>query len=132
MGRTWGDGIYLVFEDVRTAAECALLLQEAVHAMDFTAMGLATIRGLRMAAHATPVFEGWDPISQSALFYGAGVTKTARIEPRTPEGEIYTSHAFAALAVLDGSEAFDCQYVGNTATAKGYGSLPLFALRRPS
>ena len=58
------------------------------------------------------------------------MTQTARIEPRTPEGEIYTTYPFAALAVLVGDESFDTQYVGTLPTAKGYGSLPLFALRR--
>ncbi len=129
-GRTWGDALYLVFEDVDSAAECALLLRDTAHEMDYAARGVGPIRGLRLAAHATPVFEGWDPISDSRLFYGVGVTKTARIEPRTPEGEIYTTHPFAALAVLGGNERFDCQYVGTLSTAKSFGSLPLYSLRR--
>ena len=39
---------------------------------------------------------------------GAGVTQTARIEPRTPEGEVY----------------------GTLPTAKGYGPLPLYAVHQ--
>ncbi len=129
-GRTWGDALYLVFEDVEAAADCALLLRDTAHQIDYAALGLDPIRGLRLAAHATPVFEGWDPISDSRLFYGVGVTKTARIEPRTPEGEIYTTHPFAALAVLGGNDSFDCQYVGTLSTAKSFGPLPLYSLRR--
>jgi DNA-binding SARP family transcriptional activator len=129
-GRTWGDGLYLVFEDVAAAAECALALQEMIGAMDFEEMGLAGIRGIRVAAHATPVFDGWDPIAGTRLFYGSGVTQTARIEPRTPEGEIYTTQPFAALAILRGDRTFDTQYVGTLPTAKDYGDFPLFALRR--
>ena len=129
-GRTWGDGIYLVLDDVASAAECALALQEMVGSLDFASLGLAEIRGLRIAAHATPVFDGWDPISGSRLFYGAGVTESARIEPRTPEGEIYTTHSFAALAVLGGTTTFECQYVGTIPTAKDYGEMPLYSLRK--
>ena len=128
--KTWGDGVYLVLDDIASAAECALLLQDRIGSLDFGSLGLPEIRGLRIAAHATLVFEGWDPISGSRLFYGAGVTETARIEPRTPEGEIYTTHSFAALAVLGGSQTFDCQYVGTIPTAKDYGELPLYSLRK--
>jgi hypothetical protein len=98
--------------------------------MDLAGIGLPQLRGLRVAAHAAPVFEGWDPISGSYLFYGAGVTQAARIEPRTPEGEIYTTSTFAALAMLSGSNSFECQYVGTLPTAKQFGDMPLFALRR--
>lgn len=131
-GRTWGDGIYLVFSDVGGAAECALDLVEAVDEMDLRACGLPQIRGLRVGAHSAPVFDGWDPISGNRLFFGAGVTRAARIEPRTPEGEIYTTHAFAALAVLSGTTSFQCQYVGTLPTAKQFGEMPLYALRRSS
>ena len=129
-GRTWGDGLNLVFDDVAVAADCALALQEAVKDLDFEQIGLGSVRGVRIAAHATPVFDGEDPVSGQRLFYGAGVTHTARIEPRTPEGEIYTTQAFATLALLAAGDSFDCQYVGTLPTAKGYGNLPLFALRR--
>jgi DNA-binding SARP family transcriptional activator/tetratricopeptide (TPR) repeat protein len=129
-GRTWGDGLYLVFEDVATAAECALTLQDTIGALDFETLGLHGLRGIRVAAHAAPVFDGWDPIAGARLFYGSGVTQTARIEPRTPEGEIYTTQPFAALAILAGDRSFDTQYVGTLPTAKDYGEFPLFALRR--
>ncbi|MDH3308854.1 MAG: cyclic nucleotide-binding domain-containing protein, partial [Acidimicrobiia bacterium] len=92
-GNTWGDSVHLVFGDVPSAAECALDLVAAVAEMDMDRLGLHELRGLRIGAHAAPVFEGWDPISGSHLYYGAGITKAARIEPRTPEGEIYTTHA---------------------------------------
>jgi hypothetical protein len=92
--------------------------------------GLPQLRGLRIGAHASPVFQGWDPITGSNTFYGAGLTQAARIEPRTPEGEIYTTHAFAALAMLSSSSSFECQYVGTLPTAKQFGDMPLYALRR--
>lgn len=128
-GRTWGDGLHLVFGDICSAAECALALQRAVGTIDFGSLGLPGIRGMRVAAHAGPVFDGWDPIGGVRLFYGSGVTKTARIEPRTPEGEVYVTHPFAALAVLAAEKSFECNYVGTIQAAKGYGPVPLYSLR---
>ena len=130
--RTWGDSIYLVFDEVDAAASCALQIQEAIERLNFPQMGLPTLGRMRVAAHAAPVFTGRDPISGNLLFFGTGITQTARIEPKTPEGEIYVTHPFAALAVLAGDESFETQYVGTLPTAKGYGSLPLFALHRRS
>lgn len=129
-GQTWGDGVYLVLDQVSAAADCALAIQEAIDQMDLGNMGLAALGAMRVAAHAAPVFEGRDPISGSRLFYRADVTRAARIEPSTPEGEIYVTHPFAALAVLVGERSFDTQYVGTLPTAKGYGELTLFALHR--
>ena len=129
-GNTWGDAIHLVFDDVVSAAECSLTLIDALGEMDMEAIGLPQLRGLRVAAHAAPVFEGWDPIAGAHTYYGAGLTQAARIEPRTPEGEIYTTHAFAALAMLSSASHFECQYVGNLPTAKDFGHMPLYALRR--
>ncbi|HSM43770.1 MAG TPA: adenylate/guanylate cyclase domain-containing protein, partial [Acidimicrobiia bacterium] len=128
-GRTWGDGLYLVFGDICAAASCTLALQAAVDEIDFWTIGLQGLRGMRVAAHAAPVFEGWDPIDGNRLFYGSGVTKTARIEPRTPEGEVYVTHAFATLAVLGADDDFECSYVGTLQAAKGYGPVSLYSLR---
>ncbi|HUP16797.1 MAG TPA: BTAD domain-containing putative transcriptional regulator [Acidimicrobiia bacterium] len=129
-GNTWGDGLYLVFDDVPTAADCALALQELIREVDVDKAGLTGLRGMRIAAHAGPVFEGWDVISGKQTFFGTGVTQAARIEPRTPEGEVYVTHPFMALASLAGDRSFECQYVGTLPAAKGYGYFPLFALRR--
>ena len=129
-GNTWGDALYLVFDDVASAANCALTIQDVIRTMDFAGLGLKGLRGMRIAAHAAPVFEGWDPIALTRTFFGAGVTQTARIEPQTPEGDVYVTYPFAALASLGAHQSFDCQYVGQLAAAKGYGNYPLFALRR--
>ncbi len=128
--RTWGDGIHLIFTDVASAASCALELQEEVARIDFDALGLGTLRGLRVAAHASPVFDGWDPVVGDRIYFGSGLTTAARIEPGTPEGEVYTTRAFAALAMLTPNRTFETQYVGTQPTAKNYGEMPLFALRR--
>ena len=44
--------------------------------------------------------------------------------------EIFVTHPFASLSMLGGDRSYDCQYVGTLPTAKGYGDLPLYSLRR--
>ena len=76
------------------------------------------------------MFEGWDPVTKQPGFYGTEVTRTARIEPRTPEGEVYVTNWFAALLALDDDHTMSCQYVGHIPTAKNYGVFPMYILKR--
>jgi class 3 adenylate cyclase len=125
---TWGDGIYLVFDEVEAAARCALGLQRTFASFDLEELGLAQLRGLRVGAHVGPVLAGWDPITRRARFSGRHVTTTARIEPRTPEGDVYATQQFAAVAMVDAPGVVDCQYVGRVPSAKGFGDLPMYLL----
>jgi len=127
---TWGDGLYVVLRDVKTAALCTLALQEAMRHVDYAGAGLPATLGLRIGAHAGPVFEAQDPVREEPTFYGAEVTRTARIEPRTPEGEVYVTDSFAALLALDSDRSLSCQYVGHIPTAKNYGLFPMFVLKQ--
>jgi hypothetical protein len=57
-------------------------------------------------------------------------TRTARIEPRTPEGDVYVTDPFAALVALEAADDLSCQYVGHIPTAKDYGTFPMYVLKR--
>ncbi len=127
---TWGDGLYVVLSDVQAAARCSLALQATIRDLDLDRLGLPPTLGLRIGAHVGPVFEGWDPVLKQPAFFGTEVTRTARIEPRTPEGEVYVTHAFAALLALDEEESLSCEYVGHIPTAKEYGVFPMYVLKR--
>jgi adenylate cyclase len=127
--QTWGDALYLVLADVPAAARCALALQQAVRDLDLPGLGLAALRGMRIGGHVGPVFRGMDHVRHEMAFYGSAVVRAARIEPRTPEGEIYVTHPFAALAAIEGDDSWMCEYVGLAPTAKGYGDLPMYVLR---
>jgi class 3 adenylate cyclase len=127
---TWGDGLYVVLRDVKTAALCTLALQETMRHVDYGGAGLPVTLGLRIGAHAGPVFQAQDPVRDEPTFYGAEVTRTARIEPRTPEGEVYVTDSFAALLALDNDRSLSCQYVGHIPTAKDYGVFPMYVLKR--
>ena len=91
-----------------------------------------------LALHAGPVYEMTDPITGATNYFGAHVSRAARIEPITPPGHIYASQAFAALATAQaampdtasGPPPFTCVYVGQVPLAKRYGTFAMYHVRR--
>lgn len=127
---TWGDGLYFVFRNVREAGLFALELCDDLNARDWTEKGLPATLNLRIALHAGPVYSCTDPVLQQQTYTGTHVSRTARMEPITPPGQVYASQAFAALAAAQEVSEFTCDYVGQTPLAKGYGTFPTFHVRR--
>jgi class 3 adenylate cyclase len=128
--KTWGDGLYIVFESPVDGAEFALRLQASMLAVDWKAAGLSETSQIRIALHAGPVFRGYDPIVKRDGFFGSSVTRTARIEPVTPPGMVYASEAFAATLAASGQRACALEYVGRIALAKSYGESRIYRLER--
>jgi class 3 adenylate cyclase len=130
---TWGDGLYVVVDDAETAADCALELQRTIADMPFSSLGLPPL-GLRLGAHFGPVFPVMDPVIRRMAFMGCHVSRTARIEPVTPEGMVYVTDAFAAALATARNPRFICNYMGIVPAAKNYGSMRMFALhgRKPN
>ncbi len=126
---TWGDAIYLVLDDVYSAARCALDLQVAMAQLPLKALGLPDFITMRLGGHFGPVHAGVDPILKASSFFGAHVSKAARIEPITPPGEVYVTEHFAARLALDPAAEFQCEYVGEIPMAKDYGDLKMYLLR---
>ena len=58
------------------------------------------------------------------------MTRAARIEPRTPEGEVYVTDAFAALLALEPERDFTTESVGRVTTAKDFETIPVYWLCR--
>jgi len=127
---TWGDALYIVFDDVSAAAACALELQDAMSAVDLAAAGLPDHLALRLGAHLGPVFQMFDAVTQLHSYGGSHVSRTARIEPVTPPGAVYVTEPFAAALVLAGNQELACDYVGHMPAAKDYGRLRMYRLRR--
>lgn len=127
---TWGDGLFLVFEEIGEAGRFALDLAEIIRGTDWEAKGLPANLGLRTALHAGPVYLCTDPITRQLNCIGTHVSHTARIEPITPANEVYASEVFAALAVAQGITEFTCRYVGHIPLAKNYGTHPTYHLTR--
>jgi class 3 adenylate cyclase len=127
---TWGDGLYFVFGSVRDAGLFALDLQGAIATMDWSRVGLPSHLSLRTGLHAGPAYSCQDPVTERLNYFGAHVSRAARIEPITPVGQVYASAAFAALARAEGVREFRCEYVGRTPLAKSYGTLAMYVVRR--
>ncbi len=126
---TWGDALHLVTVDAVTAAEIAIAIQARFEQMRATESGgLADIE-LRLAAHFGPVYSGHDPVANKTVFYGSQLAFTARIEPITPPGMIFVTELLAARLMLDATQRFSLDYVGELELAKRYGSYRLFSLR---
>jgi hypothetical protein len=64
------------------------------------------------------------------MVMGRGLTRAARIEPRTPMGEVYVTTGFAALLRLEPGCGVTSEYVGHLTTAKNFETTPMYLLRR--
>jgi hypothetical protein len=126
---TWGDAIQAVFRDVPSAARAALALQETVRHLRLAEAGLPDGLALRIGGHAGPVRRLTEPLTGTEMFWGRELTRAARIEPTTPEGEVYVTDAFAALLALEPTCAIRCEYVGRVTTAKDFETIPMYRLR---
>lgn len=127
---TWGDGLYIVISEVSGAACLATDLQAALRDVDRTALGLPADLDLRLGLHAGPVFEVNDPVLGCLSFMGSHVSRTARIEPVTPPGQVYVSEPFAARVALQPKLGFECEYIGQVPAAKDFGKMRMYALKR--
>jgi class 3 adenylate cyclase len=127
---TWGDGIFVVFDAIASAARCALHIQAALAELDLRSHGLPVTLGLRLGLDAGAVFEVRDPILRSLSFTGRHVSRTARLEPSTPPGEVYVTEAFAGLFALLEDRQSTCEYVGTMQAPKNYGRLRTYLLKR--
>jgi hypothetical protein len=127
---TWGDGLFLVFDQPIDAAVAALALQEAHRALDLRSFGLPRSLGLRIGGHYGPVHLTTNPLTQTQAVVGAHVVVAARIEPDVAPGSACVSEALAgALATFHG-DRLRCGYVGRTRGGKGFPATPIFNLTR--
>lgn len=127
---TWGDALYLAFDDVAAAAEALVVLAEALARVDLGALGLPAGGGMRIAAHYGAVYEMTDPVTGSITYCGNEVNRAARVEPVTPPGQVWVTEPLAAAIEMGAHGQFACRYVGRVALAKEYGIEPVYRLER--
>lgn len=123
---TSGDGLYTVFAGVREAARFALQLSDLVKRTDWSTLGLPAAMNIRIALHSGPVYRGYNPLTGSITYTGPHTSRTARIEPITPPGQVYASGAFAAVTAAYGVGDLSLSYVGRMPLAKNYGAFEIY------
>lgn len=127
---TWGDGLFLAFDEVTDAADFALRLRDRVRETDWAARGLPAETSIRVGMHTGPVFPADDPILGRRNFFGSHVNLAARIEPVAAPGAVCVSARTAAILAGRSGHGFACDYLGTWALAKGFGESALYRLRR--
>ena len=126
---TWGDGIYMITKRASVAARIAFALNEALAQLDQSMLELEEPLLMRIGLHYGPVFSLYDHFEQKQTFSSNEVSKTARIEPVTPAGEIFGTEAFVAMLELEGDQCATFEYAGTLPSAKNYGSFGMFHIR---
>ncbi|MBF0322575.1 MAG: adenylate/guanylate cyclase domain-containing protein [Magnetococcales bacterium] len=126
---SWGDGLFLVFDQVEEACECALRLRNMVNEKDWQAVGLPPGVNIRIALHTGPVTRGYDAIIRRNNFFGSQVNLAARVEPVTIPGSIFVTEQTAAMLAALEHHCYACDYVGEKKLPKNAGFCKLFRLR---
>jgi class 3 adenylate cyclase/tetratricopeptide (TPR) repeat protein len=133
---TWGDAIYLVFDDPIDAGTVALRLLKSLNDVAWRRHLTAPL-DLRIGLHTGPVILCVDPVIRQISFTGSHVSHAARIEPMVREGEVWATEAFVSYATIANNDRrkrgeepseFGFDYLGQVDFAKGYGRYPLFRL----
>jgi class 3 adenylate cyclase/tetratricopeptide (TPR) repeat protein len=126
---TWGDGLFMAFDDSRQAGRLALALQSAIAGQDWSKCGLPPKLNLRISLHAGPAYECTNPVTGRRDFLGYHVSRGARIEPVTDTGQVWCSREFTAMVRAQAIAEFEFEYVGQIELPKESGVIPLYNLR---
>lgn len=132
--KSWGDGLFLVFETPLAAAHAAFEIMTCFE--DCVADAKSEYGGdlaLRIGVHFGPVWEREDPFTQTPNLYGRNVTTAARLEALAMPGSICVSENFAAMLAMDPESRvnnFTCDYVGRTKSDKEDTIFSLYSLRK--
>lgn len=130
VSESWGGSHYFVYDGLRDAAFFALELRDLVARTTWSEHGLPADFGIRIVLHAGPVFAYVDPVMQRLTCIGAHVARAARINPITPQGQVYVSQEFAALCGAEGVADVSFEFLGRLPTAKLFEDAPLYRLDR--
>jgi len=126
---TWGDGLFIAFDDVTAGAEFALHLRDAIRSANWGSAGLPHI-GIRIGMHTGPVFPIHDPVVGRTNFFGSHVNRAARVEPVAAPNSVFMTEQTASALLALREPRFACDYVGLVPLAKNYGESRVYRLRR--
>lgn len=131
---TWGDGLFVVFEQPSQGAEAGLRLCELMAKPEVLAMwheaSLEGVPAMRVSLHSAPVRRRTNPLTGQETHWGTNINIAARIEPVTPVNQVYASVATAALLAFEDANAYHSDFVGVVPLAKAFGAQEIFRVRR--
>lgn len=112
----WGNGFYMVFDEVDQAGRFALELRRFLQpspegVADWGRHGLPADLGIRIALHAGPVFSMFNPLINHVVFVGGHMNLAAALESITNKGQIFSTEHYAFLAARSSTNYF-CEYIG--------------------
>jgi class 3 adenylate cyclase len=130
---TWGNGFYMVFDEVDQAGRFALQLRGILEPppggeADWGRHGLPADLGVRIALHAGPVFSLFNPLVQHIAFTGRHMNLAAALESTTNKGEIFATEHFAILASTGALPSFFCDYIGQRTLPADTGAVRVYRL----
>ena len=129
----WGNGFYMVFDEVDQAGRFALQLRRVLEPppggeADWRQHGLPADLGLRIALHVGPVFSMFNPLVRQITFTGRHMNLAASLEPTTNKGEILATEYFAVLASTHANPSFFCEYIGQRTLPGDAGAVRVYRL----
>ena len=124
--RTQGDGLFVVFNLINIAAECANEIKDIIAATQWQDYGLPEYLTIRISLDAGPVYSYIEPVTKNLELCGDYVNRAARMEPITPPGYIYASETFTAMANVEELGEFNFAYSGQVVLPKGHGIIPAY------
>ena len=116
---TFGDAFYFVFESVERACRFAFALQSLFRSTHLT---------IRIATHAGPLLECYDPVRGAVNYTGRHASRVSRVEPVADENQILATQQIAALIAVHCPHHFELAYTGERILPKGFGSERLYVL----
>jgi len=132
--KSWGDGLFLVFETPIAAAEAAFEIMSCFEdCVKQAKPQYVDDLSLRIGVHFGPVWDRSDPFTQTPNLYGRHVTTAARLEALALPGSICVSENFAAMLAMNPesrAKNFTCDYVGRTKSDKEDTVFSLYSLRK--
>ena len=123
---TWGDGLFFVYKDIKTASKFSMDLMKLINAMSHSPDKDISIR---VGMHIGPVLKIFDPILKKNNFIGHHVNIAARIEPICLPGHIYLSENAHAYLELYNDGFIQTEYVGRIILPKNSGEENLYLIK---
>ena len=127
--RTQGDGVFIVFRNIKAAVGFSVSLRDGISSTDWTRYGLPADLTARISLDAGPCYSYLDPVTMHRDFCGEYVIRAARIEPITPPGHIYASESFVALSYAMSTKNISFDYAGQVMLPKAFGTIPAYYVR---